>query len=99
MFRLLGYLILTIIGITLIRMVVGVIGKLFSSAMSGDDTKQQRQSRQTQVPAGGVLHKDPVCGTFVPEQGARKLAAGGQTHYFCSDQCLREFREGSSKRA
>lgn len=96
MFRLLGYLILTIFGITIIRMVIGVLGKLFTSSVSGDGAKPRQQARRAQVPPGGVLQKDPVCGTFVPEQGARKLTAGGETHYFCSDECLKKFRESSN---
>ena len=99
MFRLLGYLILTIFGITIIRMVIGILGKLFASSVSGDAAKPHQQARRAQVPPGGVLQKDPVCGTFVPEQGARKLTAGGETHYFCSDECLKKFRESKSNHA
>jgi YHS domain-containing protein len=96
MFRSLGYLILTIFGIIIIRMVIGVLGKLFASSVSGDGEKQRRQARRAQVPPGGVLQKDPICGTFVPEQGARKLTAGGEIHYFCSEECLKKFRESGS---
>lgn len=92
MFRLLGYLILALFGITLLRMVIGVVTKMFSSSVSGDGTPQAGR-RRAQVPAGGVLQKDPVCGTFVPEQGAVRLVAGGETHYFCSEECMRKFRE------
>jgi hypothetical protein len=38
---------------------------------------------------GGKLVKDPVCGTYVPEQSA--LAAGG--NFFCSEECRRKFLE------
>lgn len=98
MFRLLGYLILALFGITLLRMVIGVVTKMFASSMSGNDAPKAN-ARRTQVPAGGVLQKDPVCGTFVPEQGAVKLNAGGETHYFCSEECLRKFKEIAGKSA
>lgn len=93
MFRLLGYLILALFGITLLRMVIGVVSKMFASSVSSDEGKPRAGARRAQVPAGGVLQKDPVCGTFVPEQGAVKLVAGGETHYFCSEECMRKFRE------
>ncbi|MBA3975375.1 MAG: hypothetical protein C0504_14315 [Candidatus Solibacter sp.] len=96
MFRSLGYLILTIFGIIIIRMVIGVLFKLFSSSVSADGARQRTQARRPRVPQGGVLQKDPVCGAFVPEQGARQLTAGGETHFFCSDECLKKFRESSN---
>jgi YHS domain-containing protein len=37
--------------------------------------------------AGGELHKDPVCGVYVAESAAVKLAAKGGTVYFCSAAC------------
>lgn len=96
--RTLGYLILMIFGITLLRMVIGVVAKMFSSGVSGDGGKGKAGGRRGQVPAGGVLQKDPVCGTFVPEESSKRLTAGGETHYFCSEECLQKFREGGGKR-
>jgi len=98
MFRLLGYLILALIGITLLRMVIGVVAKLFASSVSGDAGKQGGGRRRAQVPAGGVLQKDPVCGTFVPVDSSKKLTAGGETLYFCSDECMQKYQEGRGKR-
>ncbi len=98
MFRLLGYLILVLFGITLLRMVIGVVAKLFASSVSGDGARPKPGTRRAQVPAGGVLQKDPVCGTFVPEESSKKLTAGGETHYFCSEECLQKYREGVGKR-
>ncbi len=41
-----------------------------------------------QVPGNsGRLVKDPVCGTYVPQQSA--LSAGGK--FFCSEECRRKF--------
>jgi len=37
------------------------------------------------------LIRDPVCGTFVAPATARSLTAGGQTHYFCSEECRAKF--------
>jgi len=92
MFRLLGYLILALFGITLIRMVIGVLAKMFTGSATGEATSQTAR-RRSEVPAGGVLQKDPVCGTFVPERGSVKLISGGVTHFFCSEECARKFKE------
>lgn len=96
MFRLLGYLILALFGITLIRMVIGVLAKMFSGSVAGEPSRQHA-TRRSQVPAGGVLQKDPVCGTFVPERGAVKVISAGVTYYFCSEECAKKFREIEGK--
>jgi YHS domain-containing protein len=37
------------------------------------------------------LVRDPTCGTFVVPARALPLAAGGTTHYFCSDRCREQY--------
>jgi len=37
------------------------------------------------------LVRDPVCGTYVPPRTSLSLTSGGSTHYFCSEECRREF--------
>jgi len=44
------------------------------------------------VHPGGVLHKDPVCGTYVSSDSGVALSAGGQTLYFCSAECRDKYR-------
>ena len=38
------------------------------------------------------LVRDPVCGTHIAPSAAVTLAAGGRTHYFCSEACRDRFR-------
>ena len=38
------------------------------------------------------LVRDPVCGTHVAPRASLSLAAGGTTHYFCSDDCRKKYR-------
>jgi YHS domain-containing protein len=38
------------------------------------------------------LVRDPVCGTFVAPRSALSLTSGGSTHYFCSEECRRQFQ-------
>ena len=50
-------------------------------------------------PAGGrtparpvKLQRDPVCGTFIPPEGALSLTSGTTTFYFCSEDCRTKFQ-------
>lgn len=93
MIRFLGLLLAFIFLVPLIRMVVGALGRLFTNfALSpGRQSPQRQPGSRPPAPAGGTLHKDPVCGTYVSESVAVKLNAGGQTHYFCSTACRDKF--------
>ena len=42
--------------------------------------------------------KDPVCGMTVDEATALQAKRDGETFYFCSDQCRREFQSTSAAR-
>lgn len=39
------------------------------------------------------MKKDPVCGTYIPENQAIILESQGNIHYFCSEECKQKFRE------
>ena len=43
------------------------------------------------VKVGVKLERDPVCGTFVSPGKAPALRVGGETLYFCSDNCRRQW--------
>lgn len=40
--------------------------------------------------AGGELHKDPVCGTYVAESSAIRRQIGGRTYFYCSEDCRKK---------
>jgi YHS domain-containing protein len=44
------------------------------------------------VRAGGTLHKDPVCGTYVSSDSAIAQNEAGVTVYFCSPECRDKYR-------
>jgi YHS domain-containing protein len=44
------------------------------------------------VAAGGDLKRDPVCGTYVSTASSVSKSVGGQTYYFCSQDCKEQFR-------
>ena len=41
--------------------------------------------------SGGVLKKDPVCGTYVPINTAVTRTVDGELVYFCSQECAEKF--------
>lgn len=94
MLRFLGLLLAFIFLVPLIRMVMGAAGRLFTNFALGQkpQTPQRRPGDRPPAPAGGVLHQDPVCGTYVSEAVALRLNAAGQTHYFCSAACRDKFK-------
>jgi YHS domain-containing protein len=42
--------------------------------------------------AGGVLHKDPVCGTYVSSDSGIAQTVDGELVYFCSPECRDKYR-------
>lgn len=84
------YALLSILLITFIRGVIGILTKGV-----GDLFKEEQAARTTgTAPAkevGGELMKDPVCGTYVSANSAFKRTAGGKTHVFCSEKCRDQF--------
>ncbi|MBN2097530.1 MAG: permease [Candidatus Omnitrophica bacterium] len=39
------------------------------------------------------MARDPICGMEVNKTDSVRLSSGGQTHYFCSENCLRKFAQ------
>ncbi len=42
--------------------------------------------------ADDVLVEDPVCHTYIPQQGAEAWKKAGTTYYFCSPECCKKFQ-------
>ena len=86
--RLIFYVVVGVIILTLLRSVLEAAGKLFggpsaspSPPSSGGPHGQEPQS----------LKKDPVCGTFVAAATAMQKSKDGETYYFCSAACRDKF--------
>jgi YHS domain-containing protein len=87
MFRALLYLVSLVFIITILRMVLGVIAKGVGELFGGNRPVNQGPKRP-EVPLGGELKRDPVCGTYVSTGTAfRKTAPSGEVVYFCSAEC------------
>ncbi len=42
-----------------------------------------------------ALVRDPVCGTYVEPARAVEARVGSTVHYFCSESCRSQFRQGA----
>jgi YHS domain-containing protein len=91
MIRALAYLIASVLVISVVRSIIGIVLKGFSDLFH-PQASQQKGPRMPVVPAGGELKKDPVCGTFISTATAIQKRAGGETYYFCSTECRDNFK-------
>jgi hypothetical protein len=83
--RLILYLVVGVIILTLLRSVVEAVGKSFAGG-GGQSSPAESRSQAPQS-----LKKDPVCGTFVSAATALQKTKGGETYYFCSAACRDKF--------
>ena len=91
MFRAIFYLIVTVLVISIVRSVVGVVLKGFSELFQPSEQAATRGSPPP-APSGGELKKDPVCGTFIAMSTALQKKVAGETYFFCSPECRDKFR-------
>ena len=92
MFRAILYLIVSILVISVLRSIVGVILKGFGDLFSASAPAGAARNRPPGVPSGGELKKDPVCGTFIAASTAIQKRVSGETYYFCSAECRDKFK-------
>lgn len=88
MFRFLGFLILALFAIALLRGVIGILAKLFTGGASSSPARASRATGK--APTGGVLRKCSICGTYTPETLGLKRIQSGQTMFYCSADCERK---------
>jgi YHS domain-containing protein len=88
--RLLLYPLLAVLLITLLRYVIGGIGKAFSEFVAPPHAKQPTGRAEL----AGELKKDPVCGTYVAVTASLKQTVGGEVIHFCSAACRDKYKAG-----
>ncbi len=81
MVRAVLYLLVTVLVLTLLRGVLGILAKSLP-ALFQTGSPQRRPPR-----AGGQLRRDPVCGAYVSEDVSVKKTVGNKTFFFCSESC------------
>jgi|SRR5580658_1786183 YHS domain-containing protein len=90
MFRVIFYLLLTVVVISVLKSIVGIFLKGVAQAMKGGSSApgaRPAHRASNQVPLTGELKKDPVCGTYIAAASSIKETVAGQTIHFCSAQC------------
>jgi hypothetical protein len=58
-----------------------------------------RSRRSPLERSGGMLVRDPHCGTYVPESRALALGSGDSAQYFCSAECRDAYTAARRRRA
>jgi uncharacterized protein len=93
MIRAILELILTVLVITMLRSVIGIVMKgLGNMSRPAESAGRAAPNRPPVVPSGGELKKDPVCGTFISMSTALQKKVHGETYYFCSADCRDKFK-------
>jgi YHS domain-containing protein len=88
MLRAVAYLIASVLVISVVRSILGIVLKGFADLFH---PAAPQQKGPPVVPAGGELKKDPVCGTFISTTSGIQKRVGGETYYFCSAECRDKF--------
>lgn len=91
MLRAVAYLIASVLVISVVRSIIGIVVKGFSDLFH-PTTPPPAGPRTAAAPAGGELKKDPVCGTFISTATAIQKRVGNETYYFCSNECRDKFK-------
>jgi YHS domain-containing protein len=81
-----------LLGIALM-LIARAFWRVIDGVMEGAGAQRARQGRGA---SASKLVRDPVCGIYVVPNAALSLTAGGSTHYFCSEECRREFSSRQS---
>ena len=83
-------MILRLLQLLLILAVVRAVWRLAKGVLEGAGYQRVDGARGSAT-VGVRLVRDPVCGTYVSPAKAPVLRMGGETLYFCSDKCRREW--------
>jgi YHS domain-containing protein len=73
-----------------IALVVRSIWRFIEGVVEGASDPSRRPGRVPQK--GAHMVRDPVCGTFVVQSRALTADRGGQTAWFCSENCRRQWQ-------
>jgi YHS domain-containing protein len=91
MFRIIFELLLTVVVITVLKSIVGIVLRGLSDTFRRPPDSPGAQRIPNQVPLSGELKKDPVCGMYIAAATSVKKTVGGQTVHFCSQDCRNKY--------
>lgn len=75
----------------LLRMVINALFKKGPTSVKSGEAHSRVKSHAKEIQ--GQTAKDPNCGTYVATSIALTAREGGETLYFCSDECRRTYLE------
>ena len=84
MLRNIVLLVVSVIGLAILRNLIREIGKFAARAMTGSG-KKSAETAQSEVRSGGRLVRDPQTGTYVDPRHAVRAKVGHTVHYFESE--------------
>jgi YHS domain-containing protein len=93
LFELLFTILIIMVARALLSSLLKGIGRASSNSFQPGPPDPRTGSQRSATPpasgpqAGGELHKDPVCGTYVAESTPYHRQSAGQTFYYCSSDC------------
>jgi uncharacterized protein len=74
-----------------------IIYFMVRSAVRGFFQRRQEVARAQSIGMPSELVQDPVCGMFVPKEGAYFIRNADRTHFFCGESCRDIYeKKGSS---
>jgi YHS domain-containing protein len=86
-----------IIRLLRLLLLAGVVYVLYRVLWKGEGLgffRSGKKKRSYKAPkAIEEMKKDPVCGTYIPENQAVKYTVNHTTYYFCSEQCKQKYLE------
>jgi YHS domain-containing protein len=89
MVRAVLYILLAIIVITLLRSIIGVVGKAVAALFEPNPNAGPGDAEPRNA---GELKRDPVCGTYVSTATSVKKTIDGRVVHFCSPGCSSKYK-------
>lgn len=63
-------------------------GEGFSFFKTSSTKKRNKSPKELEE-----MKKDPICGTYLPENQAIKYNSAGEIYFFCSEECRKKFSQ------
>jgi YHS domain-containing protein len=79
-------IVLFLVGMAAFILVRGMIQTLLGA-------QQRKRKSDAASPQGADMVRDPVCESYIPKEGALSETVDGETYYFCSSVCARQFKK------
>lgn len=81
-----------IIRLVVVLVVLYLMYRLFRMLLLPDGGRQNGDRENKRLANREDLVEDPYCHTYVPEGDAYRASIDGETVYFCSQKCYKQYR-------